>query len=144
MKKRGFVLAAALLVILLIAALVAGVFVATAEETQITSTSATRAQALVAAESALAGELGSWNHRASQQIGIGGCELSTVSDGQMGVRLTTTRLDSTLYSIVAEARSPSSNSRAIRRVGVIVIVKIAADSSINVDPIPDRWWSEFL
>jgi len=144
MKKRGFVLAAALLVILLIATLVAGVFVATAEETQITSTSATRAQALVAAESALAGELGSWNHRASQQIGIGGSELSTVSDGQMGVRLTTTRLDSTLYSIVAEARSPSSNSRAIRRVGVIVIVKIAADSSINVDPIPDRWWSEFL
>jgi Tfp pilus assembly protein PilX len=144
MRRKGFVLAAALLVILLIAALVAGVFVAATEETQLASTSATREQALVAAESALAYTIESWTQRGSQQIGVGGQQLSTISDGPMPVSLTITRLDSTLYSIVAEARSPSSHTQAIRRVGVIVSVKISADSSILVDPIPDRWWSELL
>ena len=144
MRREGFVLAAALLVVLLVAALVAGVFVATTEETQIASTSASREQALVAAESALAGEIGSWNQRASQQIGVAGEGLSTISDGAVPVSLTITRLDSTLYSIVAEARAPSSQGQAIRRVGVIVSVKISADSSIVVDPIPGRWWSELL
>ena len=62
----------------------------------------------------------------------------------MPVSLTLTRLDSTLYSIVAEARSPSSHSQAIRRIGLIVSVKIAVDSSIQIDPIPDLWWFEIL
>jgi hypothetical protein len=144
MRRRGFVLAAALLVILLIAALVAGVFVATTEETQVTSASATRDQALVAAESALASTIGGWTRRPSQQIGVGGAELSTISDGAMPVSLSITRLDSTLYAIVAEARSPSSHSQAVRRIGVVVSVKITADSSMFVDPIPDFWWSELL
>jgi hypothetical protein len=144
MRRRGFVLAAALLVILLIAALVAGVFVATTEESQLASTSATREQALVAAELALAASMGSWRHGASQQIGVAGQQLSTISDGPMRVSLTMTRLDSTLYSIVAEARSASSHTQAIRRVGVIVSVRISADSSILVVPIEDRWWSELL
>jgi Tfp pilus assembly protein PilX len=144
MRRKGFVLAAALLVILLIAALVAGVFVATTEETQLASTSGTREQALVAAELALAASMESWTHDRSQQIGVGGQRLSTVSDGPVPVSLTITRLDSTLYSIVAEARSPSSHSQAIRRVGVIISVKMSADSSILVEPIPDRWWSELL
>lgn len=144
MTRRGFVLAAALLAILLIALLVAGVLAATTEETRISSASAAREQALVAAESALAAAVGSWTGRRSQQIGLGGAELSTISDGVMPVSLTITRLDSTLYSIVAEARSPSSQSQAIRRIGAIVSVKIAADSSLQVDPIPDLWWSEIL
>ena len=137
-------LAAALLVVLLIAALVTGVFVATTEETHIGSAAATRQQALLAAESALATTIGSWLVRTSQQIGVGGAELSTISDGGMPVSLTITRLDSTLYSIVAEARSPPSHSQAIRRIGVIVSVKISVDSSMVVVPISDRWWSEFL
>lgn len=144
MRREGFVLAAALLVILLIAALVAGVFAATTEETQIGTTSATRQQALVAAESALDYEIGNWNQRALQPIGVAAQALATISDGPMRVSLTITRLDSTLYSIVAEARSPSSHSQAVRRIGVIVSAKISRDSSILVAPIPDRWWSELL
>lgn len=144
MTRRGFVLAAALLAILLIAALVAGVLAATTEETRISGGLAGREQALVAAESALAAAIGSWAGRASQQIGVGGAELSTVSSGAMPVSLTVTRLDSTLYSIVADARSASSHNQAIRRIGVIVGVKIGVDSSIRVDPIPDLWWFEIL
>jgi hypothetical protein len=144
MRRRGFVLATALLVILLIAALVAGVFAATTEETEIAIASTRRDQALVAAESALATTIGSWTSRASQQIGLGGQQLSTISDGTLPVSLTITRLDATLYSIVAEARSASSHSQAIRRIAVIVSVKMSADSVMDVAPIPDRWWSEFL
>jgi hypothetical protein len=62
----------------------------------------------------------------------------------MPVSLSITRLDSTLYAIVAEARSTSSHRQAVRRIGVVISVKIAADSSMVVDPIPDFWWSELL
>jgi hypothetical protein len=62
----------------------------------------------------------------------------------MPVSLIVTRLDSTLYEIVAEARTPSSHSQVIRRIAVIVSVKNATDHPVLVDPIPDNWWFEFL
>lgn len=144
MNRKGFVLAAALLVVLMIAVLVAGVFAATMEESHIAGTSTNRERALNAAESALATAIGSWPDRSSQQIGVAGERLSTIFDGAMPVSLTVTRLDSTLYSIVAEARSASSHTQVTRRIRVIVSVKKSNDSSILVDPIPDNWWSEFL
>ena len=144
MVRKGFVLAAALLVVLMIAVLVAGVFLATMEEGYIASTSATREQALIAAESALAGAIAGWTDRRTQPIGVAGEELSTISAAQMPVSLTVTRLDSTMYSVVAEARSTSSHNQAIRRIGAVVSVKNTADNSTVVAPIVERWWSELL
>ena len=144
MVRKGFVLAAALLVVLMIAVLVAGVFLATMEEGHIVRTSEAREQALIAAESALAEAITTWPDRAAQPIGVAGEELSTISDTRMPVTLVVTRLDSTLYSIVAEARSSSSHSQAIRRIGVIVSVKNGVDNPSGVAPIVERWWSEFL
>ena len=137
-------LAAALLVVLMIAVLVAGVFMATMEETHIATTSAARERALNAAESALAGVIAGWGDRSVQQIGVAGQQLSTISDGSMPVSITVTRLDSTLYSIVAEVRSVSSQSSARRRIGAIVRAHLAPDHSITIDRVPERWWSEFL
>ncbi|HJQ09657.1 MAG TPA: hypothetical protein VJ840_01375 [Gemmatimonadaceae bacterium] len=144
MNKRGFVLAAALLVVVLIAALVAGVFFATTEETHIAATSSSRDAALSAVESAIESVIGGWTDHSAQQIGVSGQQLSTFSRNGMSGTVTITRLDSTLYSIVAEARSSSSNTGAMRRVGVVVSVKSAPDHSILIDPIPERWWSELL
>lgn len=144
MVRKGFVLAAALLVVLMIAVLVAGVFLATMEEGHIARTSEAREQALIAVESALADAISTWTDRAAQPIGVAGEELSTISDTRIPVILLVTRLDSTLYSIVAEARSSSSHSQAIRRIGVIVSVKNGVDNPTGVAPIVERWWSELL
>lgn len=143
-KRRGFVLAAALLVMVLVAVMVAGVFFATMEETHIADTASSREVALIAAESAIEAAIINWTDRNTQPIGVAGQELSTISVGEMSVALTITRLDSTLYAIVAQAGSPSSQSGARRRVGVVVSVQSAIDHSILVDPIPERWWSELF
>ena len=144
MSRRGFVLAAALLVVVLVAALVAGVFFATMEEAHIADTASSREPALVAAESAIQTTIEQWGERSGQQIGVAGEELSTFSDGPMPVTLSIIRLDSTLYSIVAQARSLSSHPAVTRRIGAVVSVRNGIDRPILVDPIPERWWSELF
>ena len=144
MNRRGFALAAALLFLVLIAALVAGVFFAGTEEGHIAVNTSGRERALAAAESAMDAMIGGWSGRGGQEIGLSGAELSTVTDGEVRVSLTVTRLDSTLYSIVAEARSASSQGAVMRRFGVVVAVGNAIDNVARADPIPERWWSEFL
>jgi Tfp pilus assembly protein PilX len=143
-KRRGFVLAAGLLVIVLIAVLIAGVFFATMEESHIARTAASRERALNAAESAIEETIGSWGDRARQPVGVGGEQLSTFSTGDVSVDVSVIRLDSTLYSIVAQARSRSSTSAAMRRIGVILSTQNSIDRSIPIDPIPERWWLELL
>lgn len=144
MTRRGFVLAAALLVVVLIAALVAGVFFATMEESHIADTALSRERALHVAESAIDQTISGWGDRSGQPIGLAGQELSTFSEASMTVAVIITRLDSTLYSIVAEARSNSSTTFAMRRVGVVVSTQNSLNNSTLVDPIRERWWSELL
>jgi Tfp pilus assembly protein PilX len=143
-RRRGFVLAAALLVIVLIAVLVAGVLFATIEEGRIAAGAQLRDRALTGAESALSGAIAGWIDRSAQPIGVGGRELSTISDGPTSVALTITRLDSTLYSLVAQARSTSSDRAAMRRIGVVISVRKSVDGAIHVDTISERWWSELF
>lgn len=143
-RRRGFVLAAALLVVVLIAVLMAGVFFATLEESRIADGAQMRDRALLAAESAIAGAIDGWNDRSAQPIGVGGRELSTISDPSTSVALTITRLDSVLYSVVAQARSTSSNNAAMRRIGVVISVGKSADGLVRIDPISERWWSELF
>lgn len=144
MSRRGFVLAAALLVVVLIAALIAGVFFATMEESHIADTALSRDLALHTAESAIDQTISGWHDRSGQPIGLAGEELSTFWEASMTVSVSITRLDSTLYSIVAEARSPSSTNLATRRISAVVSSQNPLNNSILVDPIPERWWSEHL
>jgi len=143
-RRRGFVLAAALLVVVLIAVLVAGVFFATLEESRIADGAMVRDRALLAGESAIAHAIGGWTDRSGQPIGVGGSELSTIADGPTSVTLTITRLDSAIFSLVAQARSTSSERAANRRIGVVISVRKSADGSVHVDPISERWWSELF
>ena len=135
-------LAAALLVVVLIAVLVAGVFFATMEESRIADSAESRDRALIAAESAIAGAIEGWSDRSGQPIGVNGAELSTISDGQFSVELTITRLDSAFYSLVA--RSTSSERAAMRRIGVVTSLQKSVDGSIHVAPISERWWSDLF
>lgn len=143
-RRKGFALVAALLALLLIAALIASVFFAAAEETRISGASAAKEAALSAAESAIELTIRDWSGSIRDSINLGDVRSSTVDGFGMPVGVHVTRLDSTLYSIVAEVRSVSSQLSARRRIGAIVRAHLAPDHSITIDRVPERWWWELF
>jgi len=142
--RNGFALAAALIALLLIAALVAGVFFAATEETHIGAASAERQLTLSAAESAIEVTIAGWSGEPIGPIGIGGTRTTDIEELGAPVAVHITRLDSTLYWIVADATAPSNGSRLARRIGVVVRVSWSADHSIIIDRISERSWSELF
>jgi hypothetical protein len=143
-SRRGFALAAALLALLLISALVTGVFFAATEETKIGATVAERQLALSAAESAIETTIASWNADLPGPIEVGATRTTAGDWSGMSVTVHITRLDSTLYAIVGNAFTPSAGSRVSRRIGVVVQVLRGADDSIVIDRISERSWSELF
>ncbi len=135
---------AALLALLLIAALIASVFFAASEETKISGASSAKEAALSAAESAIELTMRGWASSIGDSISVGGGRLSTVDGFGVPVGVYVTRLDSTLYAIVAEVSSVPSRLSASRRIGAIVRVHSAPDHSITIDRVPERWWSELF
>ena len=143
-RREGFVLALVLLALLLIAALVSGVFFAATEETRISAASAERQLALSAAESAIEMSIAGWRTDARRPVDIGTSRSSPLDGLGVPVTMRITRLDSTLYSINADIRGREPGAAVTRRIEVIVSVRIAADSSIRIDRIPERSWSELF
>jgi hypothetical protein len=140
-RRSGFALAAALLALLMIAALVAGVFFAVTEETNVGAASADRLLSLSAAESAIEVTIAGWATDSVGPIAVGATKNATVGGLGAPVVVHITRLDSALYWIVADA---TAQSRASRRIGVVVRVLEAPDHSIVIDRIPERSWSELF
>jgi hypothetical protein len=142
--RKGFALAAALLALLLISALITGVLFAATEETKVGVASAERQLALSAAESAIEMTIAARNLDSVAPIGVGGTRITTVGGLDSPVMVQITRLDSTLYWIIADASAPSPGSPVSRRIGVVVRVLRGADHSIVIDRISERSWSELL
>ena len=143
-RRKGFALAAALLVLLLVSALVTGVFVAATEETRIGIAGVERHLAFVAAESAIETTVASFRPDTTDAIGLGGTKTIAIGDLDVPVIVYVTRLDSTLYWIVADAGASPVEARASRRIGVVVRAIAAPDHSIIIDRISERWWSELF
>jgi Tfp pilus assembly protein PilX len=142
--RDGFVLAAALLALMLIAALVAGVLFAATEETRIGAASVHRQLTLSAAESAIEATIADWQRRLPVPSAVG--ETRSLGTESLGVAVAVyvTRLDSTIYWIVADAGDAPFQAGVTRRIGALVTVKTAPDGSISVDRISERWWSELF
>jgi hypothetical protein len=143
-RRDGFALAATLLALLLISALVTAVVFAATEETRIGAASARHQLALSAAESAIEMTIADWNPDWAPQVGLGGTRVSAIEGFVVPVAVHITRLDSTLYWIVADAADSSSVSGTSRRIGVAMRVLIAPDHSITIDRISERSWSELF
>jgi len=143
-RRNGFALAAALLALLLISGLVTAVFFAATEETRIGAASARRQLALSAAESAVEATIADWNVDSAAPIGVSGTRATAIEGFEVPVVVHVTRLDSTLYWIVADAADSSSGSGVSRRIGVAVRVLIAPDHSITIGRISERSWSELF
>lgn len=143
-ERKGFAVAAALLALMLIAALVASVFFAAMEETRIGAAGAGKQLALMAAESAIESTIAAWPGDTTDPIGIPGVRSRTIDQTGTAVTITMTRLDSTIYWIVALAASASSQPVAARRIGALVRVRTAPDRSIIIERLSERWWSELF
>jgi Tfp pilus assembly protein PilX len=143
-SRRGFVLVAALLAIVLLAALAAAVLFAIGEDSRVGSAGIKRERALIASESALATAITGAGIRLPSSIGVGGTTSSRMDSDGWQVVVYVTRLDSAIYWIVADATAASSGSAARKRVGVFVRAVVRDDHSITIDPISEHAWAELF
>jgi hypothetical protein len=139
-NRAGFALAAALLAVVLIGALVAGVLFAATEETRASSVGVGRAAALNACESAIAAAITDPGLRLPDSIGVGGAISGHIEGLGPEIIVYITRLDSALYSIVAESVPEAVGAGGRHRVGIVVRSSIDVDHSIAIDPISERPW----
>ena len=142
--RRGFALAAALLSIILIGAIVAGVLFAATEETRTGAAGITREVALNACESAIVMTITDPGVALPDSIGVAGTTSRRVDGLGLPVMVYITRLDSALYSIVADAVAMPPDHGGRSRVGIVAKASVAADHSIAIDPISERPWSDLF
>lgn len=143
--RDGLALPAVLLALLIIAALIAGAFSAVTEETRIGVAVGGRETALATAESAIEVEIAALTSSLGDDpIGVGETSHREVELFGAPADVYVTRLDSSLYWIVADGGSNSPNSRIARRVGVLVRAIKEPGGSITIDRIPERGWSELF
>ena len=144
LRKDGFALPTVLITLLLIAALIAGAFSGTTEETRTGRAAADRQTALVAAESAIETAITSLSSSANEPVAVGETGSRQIEGLDAPVIVYITRLDSSLYWLVADAGSASPNSGVARRIGVVVRAKKGSEGSITIDRISERAWSELF
>lgn len=143
-NRDGFVLVAALLAIVLIGALVAGALFAATEDTKAGATGVARDAALIGAESAIGLTMRDRAAELPAVIGTAGTTSSRVDWPGAPAVVYITRLDSTIYWIVADVVADPDRSGARRRIGIVVKSAQAPDGSITIDPISERWWAELF
>ena len=144
LSRDGFALPSVLLALLLIAALIAGVFSGATEETRMGAAAAVRQTALVTAESAIESAIASLSSSADESIGVGETRYRQIEGLDAPAIVYITRLDSSLYLLVADAGSPSPGSGIARRIGVVVRAAKGSGHSITIDRISERAWSELF
>jgi hypothetical protein len=143
--RNGVALAAALMCVVLLGALIAGAFVAAAEETRMSANSVSDGNALSAAESAAETQLAQWNGRSADSIPIGSIRSVAVVSAPVQSTTWLIRLDSTVYWVVAEARGSdqvSGHPVAIRqRIGLLIRTVRDSTGLTSVFPLDQRSWA---
>jgi hypothetical protein len=142
-RRKGFVLAVALLALLMIAGLVAGVVFAANEGTRMSVASADRQLTLAVAESSIEEAMVTADG-SEWAAAIGGSTASSQEGSSMPVTIYRTRLDTTLFWIVADAGPARAGSGVMSRVGVLARVNLVGGAVASVDRISERWWSELF
>jgi len=140
-RRPGFALAVALLAVVLITALLAALFFAINEESRTGSAIASRDDALAAAETAIHTSLEQLRTTALDQR-VGSVEARSLTAGAMSSVVYMTRLDSSLFWLVAAVSSERNPSEDERRIGVIATASARQDDSIRIVRMTRRGWSE--
>jgi len=143
-RRRGFVLVAALVALVIIALLVTGAFFASGQEVILARNELRDQQAFSFAEYGAAKALESWNAAAADSITAGQTlRPVTVSRGLMQSDAIVTKLDTALFLVVVEGRMRSADApRLRRRIGILVrSVKDGAPANPPVR-VSGQAWSE--
>jgi Tfp pilus assembly protein PilX len=144
MTRRGFVLVAALVALVVIALLITGVFFATGQEMTVTRNELRDQQAFEYAEYALARAVGGWDVTARESMTTGQtASLAAISNGSLQANAFVTRLDTALYLVVAESRHLAPDAVGLRR-RVGILVRTVLDGAAVNPPmrVPEQPWSE--
>ena len=140
-KRPGVALAMALLAVVLIAALLAALFFAVNEETRTGSAIASGDDALAAAETAISASLDQLRAGALDQP-VGAVKTLSLAAGGMSSVVYITRLDSSLFWLVAAVSNGRNASVSRRRIGVLATASGRENDSIRIVRVNRRGWSE--
>jgi hypothetical protein len=141
---RGFALVAAVLAIVLIGAMVSSVVFATTEDTKLGATGIARQVGMMAAESAVASTLLAGPSVIPDSIGLSHTASARITGPGNHVVVYVTRLDSTMFWVVAEVGADANGPVARRRIGIFARTERRADGSAGIAPISQRAWSELF
>ncbi|MDP9176167.1 MAG: hypothetical protein M3O61_00645 [Gemmatimonadota bacterium] len=142
--RRGFILVAALVALVIIALIITGAFFASGQELVVARNQLRDQQAFSYAEYAAARALESWNASARDSMSAGETQrLSTLSRGLLESDVFVTRLDTALYFVTADSRLRSADATALRR-RVGVLVRTVRDGAPVNPPfrVTGQAWSE--
>jgi hypothetical protein len=120
--RRGFVLVAALVALVIIAVIVTGAFFASGQELVVARNELRDQQAFSYAEYAAAKAVESWSVAVADSITVGQAKrVATLPRGMLDSDVFVTKLDTALYLVSADARlRPADASGLHRRVGILV------------------------
>jgi Tfp pilus assembly protein PilX len=142
--RRGFVLVAALVALVLIALLITGAFFASGQQFAVAGNELRDQQAFAYAEYAIAHSVGSWNGVETEAMTVGQTiSYTTVSDAPLESTVFITKLDTALYAIVAEGRVQSADTPGWRRRLGIIVRTVRDGATVNPPVrVTEQAWSE--
>ena len=141
--KKGFVLIATLVALIIVALLITGAFVAGGEDFAVSRAELRDQQTFAYAEFAAARALSAWNASEAKLMAIGSTiNVGSTSDSPLENSVFISRLDSALYSLVAEARLTSADGNRLRRRVGIIVTTVQNGARNPPVRIPEQAWSE--
>ncbi len=141
--RRGFVLAAALVAVVLIAVLVTGALFVTGQEAHATETELLETRAAAYAERAALEEMAQWKAAKCDSLRVGAVIIeSSPADPPFESTVYVTRLDSAVFLIVGEGRVASGgNTRIRRRIAISVRLVRDAEGAERVLRVSEQAWA---
>ncbi len=143
-SRAGFALVATLVATLLIAALTASLFFAVTEETRTEAAIDRGDNALAAAESALASGLSGLRTWQLDSLSVGGNQSHLLTAEGLPAVVHVTRLDSTLFWLVAVVGDAGDPAAVVRRIGIMAQATRQSSDSITIVRVTERGWSELF
>lgn len=142
--RSGIALIAALLATILVAALLAALFFAVTEETRTGAAIETRDRALATCESAVEAGLVRLRASVADAFAVGAVETYSVGGQGTASVVHITRLDSSLYWIVAVAGDTGDPAIELRRIGVLAVASRLPPDSTAIVRRAERAWSDLF
>ena len=142
--RRGFVLVAAIIALVLIALLITGAFFASGQDLAISRAELRDQQAFSYAEYAAAHALENWDAASRQTMSVGQTvALQSAANPPLESNVFVTRLDSALYLVVAEGRLATADAYSLRRRVSITVRTIAIGAGRTApERVAGQAWNE--